>query len=262
MKMREIITEGTICLKDDYGIEYKISKISYTEREDESFCYVFQPYYEVTDMLGPELFQGIPGLRLESHREEYVRENIIPTFISERSPGKNRENLTEMLEQVGMTYLNQLEWLIRTDTQYTGDRMYVKRYSEDDEKRTICMESSSKRLLDACREVLDIICYGNDLHNENYDIDDNNRKDFYGLLYNLYSSEMNIRRQNLADGIKRGAANGHYKGRRKKNINAPKLDEISRALSAHRISETEAMQQLGVSRATLYRRLKEARQIH
>lgn len=260
VNMRESITEGTICLKDDYGIEYKISKITYTEREDESFFYVFRPYYEVTDMLGPELFQGIPGLNLETRREEYVRENIIPTFISERSPGKNRENLTEMLEQVGMTYLNQLEWLIRTDMQYSGDRMYVKRYSQEDEKCTVCTELSPKRLLNACRDTLDIICYGNDIHSESYDIDDNNRRDFYGLLYRLYSNEMDIRRQTLTDGIKSGAANGHYKGRRKKDINTPKLNEVSKALAAHRISEAEAMERLGVSRATLYRRLKEARQ--
>lgn len=260
VKMREHTTEGTICLKDDYGIEYKISKITYKEREDESFLYVFRPYYEVIDMLGPGLFQGIPGLNLETHREEYVRENIIPTFISERSPGKNRENLAEMLEQVGMTYLNQLEWLIRTDTRYSGDRMYVKRYSSEDDKHTVSMKESPQRIINACRDILDIICYGNDLHAESYNIDDDNRKDFYGLLYGLYSNEMDIRRQNLADGIKNGAANGHYKGRRKKNVNTPKLNEVSNALAAHRISEAEAMERLGVSRATLYRRLKEVRQ--
>jgi len=257
--MKENVTEGTICLKDDYGIEYKISKITYVEREDESFLYVFRPYYNVTDILGAELFQGIPGLDLETHREEYVRENIIPTFISERTPGKNRENLMEMLEEVGMTYLNQLEWLIRTNTQYPGDRMYVKRYSPEDEKHTVNMDISPRRLLKSCRDTLEIICYGNDLHAENCDIDDNNRKDFYGLLYCLYSNEMDMRHQKLVEGIKSGVANGHYKGRKRKNVNTPKLHEVSKALAAHRMSEAEAMEMLGVSRATLYRRLKEIR---
>jgi len=258
--MKESITDGTICLKDDYGIEYKISRITYTEREDESFCYTFRPFYEVIDMLGPELFQGIPGLDIETRREEYVRENMIPTFISERSPGKNRENLFEMLSDVGMEYLNQLEWIIRTDMRYPGDRLYVKRYSSEDEKQKIFYKDDRKRILKACRGILEIICYGNDLYTDNYEINDANRKDTYRLLYQMYGDEMSIRRERYVEGIRNGAVNGHYKGRKKKSISIPKLHEVNDALMSHRISEAEAMRRLGVSRATLYRRLKDIRE--
>lgn len=255
--MRENVTEGTICLKDDYGLEYKIAKITYIEKEDESFRYVFKPYYNVTDMLSADIFQGIPGLRIENRKEEYVRENIVPTFISERTPGRNRENLWEMLQSVGMTYLNQLEWLIRTDTRYAGDRMYVKRYSNDDEKRTITVDYKSGRMLDMCREVLEIICYGNDVVGQDYEINDANRKEFYKLLHQMYSSEMDVRRKNHINGVRAGASQGHYKGRKRLQLSTPRLYEIKKALATHRMTEEQALKELGISRATLYRRLKE-----
>lgn len=54
-----------------------------------------------------------------------MRENVVPVFISERTPGENREDLWELLEECGVQYLNRLEWLIRTETRYSGDGMYV-----------------------------------------------------------------------------------------------------------------------------------------
>ena len=64
---------------------------------------------------------------LDLKKELYIRENITPVFISERAPGKNREDLWELLKQCDMQYLNQLEWLIRTDTRYSGDKLFVQR---------------------------------------------------------------------------------------------------------------------------------------
>ena len=141
--MKEMKTTGIICLSDDLHIEYKIAKIEYTERDDDSFTYVFTPYYNVIDLLSPPVFQGIPGLDLDLRKPEYVRENTIPVFISERAPNKNRENLWELLENEEMKYLNQLEWLIRTKMQYSGDRLYVKKISVDDEKQCIELDRKS-----------------------------------------------------------------------------------------------------------------------
>ena len=59
--MRELTTTGLICVRDDYGIEYMVSKISYTVREDESYKYVFTPNYSVIDLLTYNEYQGIPG---------------------------------------------------------------------------------------------------------------------------------------------------------------------------------------------------------
>lgn len=123
--MREIVTRGDICLNDDYKITYKVAEIIYTEREDESFLYEIRPNYSVINLLDTKDFQGIPGLDLELKKNSYVRENVIPVFISERAPARNRENLWELLKECDMQYLNQLEWLIRTNTRYSGDKLFV-----------------------------------------------------------------------------------------------------------------------------------------
>lgn len=54
--MREVKTAGMICVKDDYGFEYHISKIEYIEREDESYSYLFTPNYSVIDLLSSSIF--------------------------------------------------------------------------------------------------------------------------------------------------------------------------------------------------------------
>lgn len=258
--MKETTTTGTICFKDDFGIVYKISKITYTEHADETFEYVFTPFYEVIDMLNADLFQGIPGLKLETHKKQYVRTNVIPTFIAERTPGKNRENLWELLETVGMTYLNQLEWLIRTDTTYSGDRLYVKRYEPADEKQLIKTNAVSRTILKSCRYLLDAICYGNDVESPEYTINDSNRKDIYHILYQLYANECKRVNANKRAGIRKGAEAGHYKGRKRKYANTPKMYDICDAFAKKKITEKEALDALGISRATFYRRLKALRQ--
>ena len=202
--MRELTTTGLICVRDDYGIEYVVSKISYTVREDESYKYVFTPNYSVIDLLTYNEYQGIPGLKMELRKEEYVRENMVPVFISERSPNKNREDLWELLAEVGLDYHNQLEWLIRTDTRYSGDRFYVKRFTEADEKHCVVIDEPSyeERALSYCKRVLDVVCAGHDVQTENYLIDDSNRKQFYHLLTTLYRSEYEAKRKKEAENKK------------------------------------------------------------
>ena len=39
--MKEMTTTGLICLRDDLDIEYKIARIEFSEREDESFYLCF-----------------------------------------------------------------------------------------------------------------------------------------------------------------------------------------------------------------------------
>ena len=130
--MKSVITSGLICVKDKLNLEYFLAKIEYQVNEDETFEYRFFPYYNVIELLDSSIFQGIPGLDLDLKKEVYIRKNKTPVFISERAPSENRENLIEMLESVDMDYLNQLEWLIRTNLKYSGDNMYVKRYEDNE----------------------------------------------------------------------------------------------------------------------------------
>lgn len=257
--MKHAITTGLICLKDNLGFEYCIAIVTYTEREDGSYTYSFQPDYSVISLLPPILFQGIPGINLDKHKVEYRRENMTPVFISERTPSEGREDLWTLLEQVGMKYLNRLEWLIRTDTQYGGDRLYVKRYDPSVEKQTksfdliAAAESRSSGLM---QKLIAAICQGHNIVAKSFTIDDSNRKSFHDLLLTLYQKEKMFLKNQKVKGIQQAAANGHYAGRKTVSIDAAKLDEVFSAYQKKKINRIEAMQKLGVSRATFYRRLK------
>ena len=257
--MKEITTTGIICLRDELDIEYKIARIEYTERADESFTYVFKPFYDVIDLLSPPVFQGIPGLDLDLKKPKYVRENIIPVFISERAPNKNREDLWQLLESVDMKYLNQLEWLIRTKLRYSGDRLYVKRFTAGDVKQ--CIELSEpeehERAKTVCKKILKAICYGHDVKASGYSIDDSNRKAFYSLLISLYRTEIDYPKKKRLEGIKKSAAEGNYHGRQRIQIDEIKIAEIFDGFRRGKISELKALEILGISRSTFYRRLKE-----
>lgn len=254
--MREIVTRGDICLKDDYNLTYKVADISYTEREDESFVYEIKPDYSVINLLDTKDFQGIPGLDLDLKKETYIRENIIPVFISERAPGKNREDLWKLLQDCHMQYLNQLEWLIRTDTQYSGDKLFVKR----PENKTIEVNSISSlgnRSAVICRNLLEIICYGDSIILPSLVIDDKNRRQYYDLLIELYGTERKFLDSQKKKGIAQSVNNGKYKGRARIKIDALAAQEIFEAYRDRRITSSEAAQKLGVSTSTFLRRYKE-----
>lgn len=78
--MKKIMTEGFICLKDNYNFVYKIAKIVYEEWIDGTYQYKFFPFYDVIDLLSPSLFQGIPGLDLSSRKEVYLRKKYCTNF--------------------------------------------------------------------------------------------------------------------------------------------------------------------------------------
>ena len=59
-----------------------------------------------------------------------MREHV-PALVADRAPASNREGLWELLDDCSMDYLDQLEWLIRTDTRYIGDSLYVIRDEGD-----------------------------------------------------------------------------------------------------------------------------------
>ena len=128
--MKSITSEGLICVRDKNNTEYRVCRIIYTLNEDETFKYVFRPDYNVIAQTDSSFFQGIPGLNLDLHKPEYVRDNIVPTFISERVPQPNREDLYDLLAHLGMEYMNPIEYLIKTDMQYSGDKLYVREWIE------------------------------------------------------------------------------------------------------------------------------------
>ena len=237
-----------ICLKDGFGIEFRICRIDYTVRDNGHYLYRFRPNYGVIDMLSPPLFQGIPGLDLELRKEEYVREDMVPVFISERTPGENRADLWELLQSVDMDHLNRLEWLIRTDLQYFGDPMYVIRYEEPG---AIDMRNTDVTFRVMTLRVLKAICAGNDVILPDTEIDDSNRTFAYHLLKDiLLKNDLRVKEQR---------SNGDLPslGRRRREIDEKELEFVKKNMDMGFLTSEAAAERLGVSRATLFRRLKE-----
>lgn len=254
--MREKITTGQICIDDEYGFTYHIAKIEYCEREDESFYYKFTPNYSVIELLSSDLFQGIPGLDMSKKREEYIRENMTPVFISERTPGENRENLWELLEECNMDYLNRLEWLIRTDLRYSGDPMYVERLEDTTLIEIENISALEKRSASIMRKTLEIICKGGIIRTDDYTIDDTNRKQYYSLLKSIYLKEKKYIAGQRVKGIKEAVKTGKYKGRSKIKIDETKLFEVISEYESNKITGEQAADKLQISLSTFNRRYK------
>lgn len=254
--MREVVTSGTICLDDEYGFTYYIASIKYIEREDESFRYEITPNYSVINLLSEKIFQGIPGLDLSLKKETYVRENIVPVFISERTPGENREDLWLLLEKYDMEYLNRLEWLIRTDTRYSGDGLYVCKK----EKEVLTISSIAElgnRSSIISRKALEVICLGGDIVTKDFTIDDSNRKEYYELFMAMYRTEKKYLDERRKNGIQKSAKEGNYAGRSRIKIDKLELQDIFDSYESGRISGREAANMLQISTSTFYRRYRE-----
>ena len=259
--MRSKTTSGLICLKDDYNFTYKIAQIDFTEWEDGYFKYVFYPFYSVIDMLPPNLFQGIPGLDLSLRREFYERINTVPVFISERTPSENREDLWSLLDENGMGYLNRLEWLIRTNRHYSGERFFVKPIDDIDVDiiKTHSMYDLVDRSDQMVKKLLQIICYGDYLECKEIIINDETRLDYYKFLMALYIKDYDTKRKARLDGIKRAVDSKVYRGRAEIKTDPLLFDRIATMYRNNEISVEEATRKLGMSRTTFYRRLRRFR---
>lgn len=260
--METINTEGIICIFDGDFI-YKVAIVSYYADESGYYRYTFTPNYSVIDMMPRILFKGIPGLDLEQRKESYVRENIVPCFISERSPSPNRDDLYELLSEVGMNSLNRLEWLKRTDTHYSGDKMIVRDVNTvGGYRNTIIVDSMYdlvKRSDSICKELLKIVCAGDNLECMEISINDNNRKDYYRLLSAMYKKNMENRKIAQREGIRLATEKDVYKGRKEIPLDNIHLDLVLDDYVNHRKTSNQAAEELGISESTFFRRLRNAK---
>ena len=93
---------GVIYALDRSGRKYAVSRIDFERYDEQNFQYIFSPEWSVIDSLPATIFQGIPGLDMSLRLEQYYRVNMTPYFISERTPSEGREDLWELLEEVGL----------------------------------------------------------------------------------------------------------------------------------------------------------------
>lgn len=253
--MKEIVTSGTICIDDGYKFTYHVAEIKYVEREDGEYYYEITPDYSVIELLSAEYFQGIPGINLDLKKKSYIRKNIVPIFISERTPGENREDLWELLEKYNMEYLNRLEWLIRTDMRYSGDLMYVsKTHNEDIHISSI--DKLGNRSAVICRKVLEAICAGGNIITDDFEINSSNRKSYYKLFMAMYKKEKKFLDEKRKEGISRAASNGKYKGKPEIKIDELELKDVCEQYKNGEISGKKAAEILNVSVSTFYRRYR------
>lgn len=254
--MRENVTSGMICLDDEYDFTYCVAEIRYIEYEDERYRYEIIPNYSVISLLSEELFQGIPGVDLSLAKDKYVRENITPVFISERSPSENREDLWILLERYDMQYLNRLEWLIRTDTRYSGDRLYVSKQEKKSLKLTSIGELGNRSSI-ISRKMLEVICIGGEIVTKDFVINDGNRKSYYELFMAMYRTERKYIDDRRRDGIQQSSKKGNYTGRARIKIDKMELYDIFEAYENGKISSREAANRLQISVSTFCRRYRE-----
>jgi hypothetical protein len=256
--MRTLLVEGTICLDDDCNITYKIADVKYEEDEEGKFRYTFIPCYSVIELLSSDLFQGIPGLNLDLKKEKYIRENIVPVFISERSPSENREDLQELLTSCGMTHLNRLEWLIKTNTQYFGDRLYVREKIDSN----VVIETGSmfnlvERYDSLNKKILDIICIGNNISCSEIKINDSNRLEYYKFLMPIYKKQYEAKVRTLLKSVRKAVENSSFKGRKKIELDKEFFIKVAEDYNKKIISLNEALKKLNISKSTFFRRLKQ-----
>ena len=254
--MREYKSFGTICVKDEYGFIYALCKIEYILKEDDNYKYIFKPNYSVIELLGPNLFQGIPGLNLDLKKEEYIRDNINPTFISERVPSKNREDYYELLSSVNMTYMDPIKYLILTKDQYSGDNLFVIPYEE---KKIIEINSSSMSNITLIKNVLLNLCLGNDIMMNDTVINDDTRKTFYNTFLPMYIKSFNLNKLKQKEGIDKAKKEGKYKGRKPIEVDMLVFNDLQERLEKKLITRQQLLDHLGISKDKYYRLKKYSR---
>ncbi len=256
--MRSLTTSGYICLKDDYGLTYKVARIDYIEWEDGHFKYSFYPFYNVINILPNSLFQGIPGLDLSLEEAVYERENMVPVFIAERTPSERREDVWQLLEESGMQALNRLEWLMKSNKRYSGDRFFVIPISGNEtiRYRKQSMYELVKRSDNLIKKLLGIICFGDYLESSEIVIDDTTRGMYYRLFLPMYIREYENMQTARKRGIENAKQNNVYKGREQIKIDPLLFQKVRNDYVHGKISADYAANILGISKSTFFRRIK------
>ena len=252
--MKSILTKGIICVKDNLNIEYRVCVIEYLLNEDETFEYRFYPNYDIIDLLDSSVFQGIPGLNLDIKKEVYIRKNILPVFISERVPSKNREDYYELLEKVDMTYMDPIEYLIKTKDRYSGDCLYLINYEKP--KKVVIDEIKGKANAFGISKMIPQEIASN---NEVY-LDKNNKinnKSVFKTIHYLYRMQYKVLKDKQKQGIALAKKSGHYVGRKPVLVEAIRFFDVFERVKRKEITNKKAAELLGVSINKYYRLKKE-----
>lgn len=270
---------GIIKAVGKYGEKYSVGKIEYQTFFNEEYQYIITPFWDVIDGLDTTVFQGIPGITMELRLEKYYRVNMEPVFITERSPSKNREDLWELMESVGLDYYDRFEWLIRTELTCGNDNLIVERYRQEPRQFTYeeaiadlaelqygdCVTIPSQNSISAnpsvyTERLLRLLGTGVTVsfEKEGLHIDVQNRDSVMMVLRQQYYAAKLWEKQRRQKGINEAKQRGVYQGRKRIPVDIVQLEKVAALFHDKIITEKEAMERLGItSRSTFYRRLRE-----
>ena len=268
---------GIVKAVDRNKNKYNVAEVAFERYDDQNFQYVFSPYWKLIEFLPREVFEGIPGIDMDIRKEHYYRVNMTPSFISKRTPSSTRENVKELLEEVGLDYYDRFEWLLRTNRHCGDDNLVVER------KR---MEAQVFEKLDA--ETLNLVQPGDKIVLERLCDIAPDRKRLSESLFRLlqsgatisvkeddiiFSAELSpnplyilermmeysriygdVRRR---EGIERAKENKKYKGRTPIKVDKLAFEDIACKFENGIIVESQALKSLDMSRSTFYRRMRE-----
>lgn len=270
------VNSGTIKAVMKSGEKISVAQIDYQEFDEENFQYVISPYWEIVDGLPASVFQGIPGIDMELRLQHYYRVNYIPTFIAERSPSENREDLWELLEAVGLNYYDRFEWLIRTNMRSANDNLIVERRRQSQVTEPFSsgilydLQYGDKVVIDSIeslsdtpagfeKEVFTAITTGIDIvnHDGRALIDSMTRAAMVSVAVTKRIISHRENATNRKKGIEKAKKNGKYTGRKPIDVDEKVLRQVVMEMKEGIISLEEAMKRTQItSKSTFYRKVR------
>ena len=270
------VNSGIIKAVMNSGEKISVAQIDYQEFDEENFQYVIQPYWEIIDGLPASIFQGIPGIDMDLRLEKYYRVNYIPTFIAERTPSENREDVWELLETVGLDYYDRFEWLLRTTMRAANDNLIVERRRETQvtEKFSLgkisTLQYGDKMIVDSLESIADTnagysdgifkaLTTGVDILNQRGEIlvDINTRSSMIPIVVTQRIITHREHKGNRKEGIEKAKKEGKYTGRKPIEVDEKVLHQVNKELKEGLITVEEAMKRTKIgSKSTFYRKVR------
>ncbi len=237
---------GYITIPIAKSVYFKIAKLTYELFEDESYQYIFKPYYDAIKAIGNKA--DIPGINLELRQNKYYRVNMIPVFISDRTFPKSRVEARKLLKERNLNYYNPMLWLLDSNYTYTGDSLLLKSQEFFNERPKI---KESKNIYRHILSILQNLGARCEFNIGDIEVDDSNRLVLIQAYLNQYRLIEKTYYKKMSKNI----------GRSKIEVPIVLMKEVTFLYERKIISLREAMKRTGIkSEATFYRRLKEYRQ--
>lgn len=254
--MKTYSHSAVICKTANNGIVYYLCKITYAINDNGDFSYVFIPNYSVINLLGSNDFQGIPGLNLSLKKERYIRENMVPTFISERVPSENRDDFYELLEEVDLEYMEPIEYLLRTNKRYSGDNFFL---SPEEPDTNIEFDNYYKNINNSAyiKAILKELAKGKNISINGGLIDDSNRKIMHTVLLSIYERSVEYHNELTKAGREKAKVEKRYKGRKPKQVDKLSFISMLERVNNKEITALKAAELLNISINKYYRLKKQ-----